>query len=145
MAGEFGYMLVQDFDNDIYYRKQIISRKIGLQGFLTDVSEKIGQEVSGEDVFDYKIENKKEELELEVERFYKILAMAVFNLTYIFNPEKILIGGAISRRSDLLDKLKEKLFKMDGSLIGKIEIEQCKYYNDSGKIGALYHFIESNK
>ena len=145
MAGEFGYMLLQDFDYNVYYRKQIVSRKIGLQGFLNDVSEEIGIEVTGEDVFDLRIEDKKEQLKLQIERFYKILAMSIFNLTYIFNPEKILIGGAISQRIDLIGNLKEKLFKMNESLIGKIEIEQCKYYNDSGKRGALYHFIEKNK
>lgn len=141
MAGEFGYMLINGFDEDKYYKDQILSRIMGLKGFLHDVSLEVGESVTGQDVFDKKIFGKEEILEAHIERFYKNFAIAIFNLIYVFNPEKILIGGAISRRDDIIDKLKENISKIEERANTKVTIEQCKHYNDSGKIGALYHFL----
>lgn len=73
-----------------------------------------------------------------VDRMVKYLAIGIFNLTNILDPEIYVIGGGVSKAGDfLLEKLRalveeNKLFKT--LPLGKIEIAALE--NDAGIIGA---------
>ena len=47
-----------------------------------------------------------------IDEFYQALAMGLYNLTFTLNPEKILIGGAISHRSEIYTAIKQKFQKI---------------------------------
>lgn len=83
------------------------------------------------------------EVQDEIEKFIKRLAVGIYNLQYIIDPEKILIGGAISRREGLIDQINEKLkvMKPNEDCVD-IQVYPCQFGNDSNLIGALYHFLQ---
>ncbi|MGL5021039.1 MAG: ROK family protein, partial [Mycoplasmatales bacterium] len=67
----------------------------------------------------------------------------IYNLQYTFNPDIILIGGAISNRSDLINKIKENYKVFDEEFEGTIStlnIDTCHFKNDANLIGAVYNF-----
>ena len=52
--------------------------------------------LSGKDIF--KLAESGDNIAINViDDFYKNIAIGIYNLTFILNPEKIIIGGAISR------------------------------------------------
>jgi predicted NBD/HSP70 family sugar kinase len=74
--------------------------------------------------------------------FYHNLAKGVANLVYIFNPEKILIGGGVSTRSKFLEELQAHLrLVLSNRFIPTARIENTKLGNDSGMYGAYIHFM----
>lgn len=73
----------------------------------------------------------------------KQIAIQLYNLQCILDPEKICIGGGISKQSLLLDKIKEHLALVYEQIPFPIPhpiVETCAYYNDSNLIGALYNY-----
>ena len=77
----------------------------------------------------------------EFDKFVKYLAVGIFNLANIIDPEKILIGGAISESDELINRINEELAAMRGNYaIIDISVERCAFENDSNLIGALWHF-----
>lgn len=77
-----------------------------------------------------------------VNQFYKYLALGITNLAYIFNPEKIIIGGGISNRgSKFLDELNEEIAKVvDPHYFGSTKIEVAQLKNHGGMFGAYVVF-----
>ena len=79
-----------------------------------------------------------------IDTFYRNLAWGIFNLQHVYDPEMILLGGAISNRVDFVDKINEKLKE----LISKISIDvimpkvnTCTHKKDANIIGALAHHL----
>lgn len=74
-------------------------------------------------------------------------AIGIYNLQYAYDPEKIVIGGEISSRDDLLDAINQRLDKIfEYVTIAAIRpvVLTCQYHNDANMIGALYHFLSKN-
>ena len=156
MAGEFGYMLT----NSIFKAKDesistLSSTGSICEGLIKCYCEQKQQEigsVSGIDVYDL-AEQGDAIAEKVINEFYQNIAIGLYNLTFILNPEKILIGGAISTRSELFPALKQKFQEIINAhgVINKfsvddfVNIESTHFKNDSGVIGALYHFLQMNK
>jgi predicted NBD/HSP70 family sugar kinase len=80
-----------------------------------------------------------------IDNFYLYLAQGIFNIQYVFDPEKIIIGGGISSRDDLIDQINKKLDLIIDSLkIAKVRpvIESCQFKNDANLLGALFHYFQ---
>lgn len=77
-----------------------------------------------------------------VNEFYQQLATGITNLIYIFNPEKVVIGGGITARKEkFLNELKEAIQAIiEPRFFELTEIVLAKYKNTSGLIGAFIHF-----
>lgn len=79
-----------------------------------------------------------------LENVAKNLAIGIYNLQCIIDPEKILIGGGISQQPLLINKIQAELDAIYSSLPFEIPhaiVENCCFYNDSNLIGALYNFL----
>ncbi len=80
-----------------------------------------------------------------IERFYHHLAVGIYNLQYIYDPEVILIGGGISARPDLIDKIDEKLAmilrKVDIATV-KPKIAACHFRQNANLLGAVYGLLK---
>lgn len=80
----------------------------------------------------------------EVERFYNRLALGLFNLASCFNPEKILIGGAVSQREGLVSEIKNRVEKISEKaapfIMASTSIEPCLLGNDAALYGAKNHW-----
>ncbi|MDQ0154618.1 ROK family protein [Robertmurraya andreesenii] len=144
-AGEFGYMILEDFHNQPI--GETWSSLAATGGLIKQVAKRKNMDpeiLDGKKVFAMAEQDDKEVQE-EIEKFIKRLAVGIYNLQYIIDPEKILIGGAISNREGLIENINEKLKQMraDQHCL-EIQVEKCQFGNDSNLIGALYHFLQRN-
>ncbi|MBS4174469.1 ROK family protein [Bacillus sp. FJAT-49736] len=136
-GGEFGYMLLtdthtfSDLGTAVSMAKRVAKRKNLPEDAL-----------SGKDVFDL-AEQGDPIAQEEVDTFYHYLAQGIFNLQYSFDPEKIIIGGGVSSKEDLLPELMKHLEEIVKQVkiapfVPEISISQFK--NDANLIGAVYNF-----
>lgn len=151
MSGEVGFMITGGISNNIPFNCKWESIA-SVSALRKRVAMRLGKplkEVSGEFVFDL-AENGNIHAKNEVDRFFENLSFGIFNLTFILNPEKILIGGGISARPDLIDRIYEKLenlwslemaFDNNNNIKNLVALEPTKFNNESGKIGALFHYF----
>lgn len=156
MAGEFGYMLT----NNIFKVKNkststmsfSASIRAGLIDNYCDQQQIESHNLSGVDI--YQLAEQGDEIAQQViDDFYQSIAIGLYNLTFILNPQKILIGGAISTRSEIFSAITHKFQQIinETPIIKRflvedlITIESTYFKNDSGLIGALYHFLQMQK
>lgn len=145
-AGEFSYIFTNNPTYEGEY-SEIWGGQAGSKGLLIPVSsvKKIPlEELDGHKVFKMANDGDQEVLKILDEYCYR-LVIQLFNLQYIYDPEKIAIGGGISAQDLLLECIQKNAEKYEKSLKYNIvtpEIVRCKYRNDANLIGALYHFIE---
>lgn len=102
-------------------------------------------EIDGFKVFEL-LEQGDPEATQAFEEVCTALAGTIYNLECILNPEKVLIGGGISKQPLLVETIRKKADEMFDA-IGKYgmsmprpEIDVCRHFNDSNMIGALYNY-----
>ncbi len=73
-----------------------------------------------------------------VDRYLEYVAIGITDMVNIFQPNKLIIGGGISREGDyLLDPIKKYVEKNDyNRYLPKVQIEVATLFNDAGIIGA---------
>lgn len=97
-------------------------------------------EISGKDVFSG-WDNKEPVATRLVTTFYQDLCAGIYNLANVFDPECIFLGGGITEREDFLEEVKFHL-----AWFGKtIPVDTATFGNDSGMLGAAWHFLQSNQ
>jgi predicted NBD/HSP70 family sugar kinase len=104
--------------------------------------------VLAEDYTDRAAEAGDEDCILAIGHFYLALAQGIFNIQYVYDPEKIIIGGAISSREDLIVQIYKKLdLIMSLGIIAQVRpvIEPCLFKNDANLLGALFHYLQREK
>ena len=83
----------------------------------------------------------------EVDKYYYTMAVGIYNIQYTYDPEVIILGGAISEREDYVNQINKHMeyLMKNTSLEGTIvpSIKKCKYGNDANKLGALYNYFQS--
>ncbi|MFJ6412251.1 ROK family protein [Terribacillus saccharophilus] len=146
-GGEFGYMLL---NHNISNSDDVWSRLASTKALVKKVAalkQIDSNTLSGEQVFEL-AESGDVEVAKIVEDFYHLLAVGIYNLQYIYDPEVILIGGGISQREDLIEKITQKLDliieKIDLAKI-KPSIARCKFAQDANLLGAVYGYLKSNE
>ena len=147
-GGEFGYMIMNDGNGLSGKRdlQSIWSLTSSTRALVTKVeTEKSlpAGTLTGEEVFQL-AELKDVAAQESLTQFYKNLAIGVYNLQYTLDPEKVLIGGGISKRKEVIDGINAELalLKDDTSTLS-IEVEACQFDNDANLIGALFHYLKS--
>lgn len=143
-GGEFGYMIMRYSPHEQKYYTW------SDDGSTVAVTKRIAKElgvdyhtIDGKEVFDHADQNPV--YQKYVDKFYQTLAMGIYNLQYAYDPSMIIIGGAISARKELLDKVNEQLDAIFAQLThAKVRpnIKVCEFGNDANMIGAVYHFMQ---
>lgn len=145
-GGEFGYMLLSTElkeDNDVWSR---VASTVSLVEKVTKDKGIDKDSLSGEKIFKM-AESGDQACIRAIEEFYRILAVGIYNLQYVYDPEVILIGGGISAREDLIDKIDEKLDRILKSIpSGKIrpKIAVCKFRQNANLLGAVYGLMKED-
>lgn len=146
-AGEFGFALSRTRD-DGDTRHTSLSLTASTQGGLIRAYKKLtGIEINGEEIFDRYQKGEKEATKVFID-FYENLSVGIFNLIYSLDPEKVLIGGAISENKIVMEELQKHVVDIknahrDMKNLEVAKIEPCKFNNDSGIIGALYNYLSN--
>ncbi|WP_024653222.1 ROK family protein [Borrelia persica] len=155
MSGEIGFMITRGLGNNIPFncRWESLASVAALRKRIANRLEMEFDDVSGEYVFEL-ADNGNIHAKNEIDYFFETLSFGIFNLIFVLNPEKILIGGGISSRPDLISRIYDKLENLwslelariyDNDIRKLVKLETTKFNNDSGKIGALYHYFIINK
>ncbi|MEH7119190.1 ROK family protein [Neobacillus vireti] len=142
-GGEFGYMIMgAPFQGDPL--QATWSHVASTNALVVEVEERksLGEGMlNGEEVFRLAEEGDPIAQECLAE-LYKRLAIGIYNLKYALDPQKILIGGGISKRQEVIAGINRELKGLINEISTlSIEVEACQFGNDANLIGALFHFL----
>ena len=106
--------------------------------------------MNGRQFFDAANAGEPEALEV-LERFCKMVAVQIYNLTVLLDVEKVAIGGGISKQPLLLDDLRRVYAGLFASrrespyMIGlpRCEIVPCHFSSEAYQVGALYTYLQA--
>lgn len=141
-SGEFGMMLLNSQNGKIESWSYLAST-INLVKRCEKILGENHSDLKGEDIFDL-AEQGNELIKEEVDKFYNNLAIGIYNLQFIYDPEVIIIGGGISKREDLIVNINAALnilYKKTCAGKNLIQLKSCKFTGDANLIGALYNFL----
>ncbi|MGL5577288.1 MAG: ROK family protein [Sarcina sp.] len=140
-GGEFGYMLMEERDGRFYNFSEYAST----MSFVRKVRAHYNDDSwDGVKVFE-EAEKGNEVCISAIDTFYKNLAIGIFNLQYVYDPEMILLGGAISEREDFVERINEKLDEILKIVeIAKVKpnVVTCTHKKDANLVGALANFLK---
>lgn len=138
-AGEFGIMY---FESEKGVPGTWGSVSIG--HLTSRVSKKLNRDINGVELFN--LVNKNEIISNEVKNWYSDLAKGILSIQYVYDPEKIIIGGGVSADQNIINNIQASVTnlvdKIDSATIYP-EIKSCKFNNNSNLIGALYNFLQN--
>ena len=151
-SGEFGYMIVDNIDGE--GKIETMSQVASTAALVREVAKSKGidsEELSGFELFKM-MNNGDTEVISIYKKWMKKLAIGIYNLGFSIDPEKVLVGGGISSAPNFINDLKEALYQLMketgcdipdimSSIDKRWIIDTCKYFNNSGKIGAIYNLI----
>ncbi|MEG0276168.1 MAG: ROK family protein [Coprobacillus sp.] len=145
-AGEFSFMYTNaDQHND---HRQVWSIRNGISGLLKRVQDELKTEekFDGKQIFEMANQGNEDVLRA-LDLFTKDLAVQIYNIQSIFDPEKVAIGGGISAQPILFECLEKNLEKIVNQFDFPIKhpfVVPCHYRNDANLIGALYQHIQTD-
>ncbi|MCM3766086.1 ROK family protein [Neobacillus niacini] len=144
-GGEIGYMIL---NGEVQGNYDVWSRLASTKALVKNVAKakRIDSDsLSGEQIFQL-AEAGDVDCLAAVEKFYHLLAVGIYNLQYIYDPEVIVIGGGISARDDLVTNVNQKLDEiLEAISLAKIKpkIAACQFRQNANILGAVYGFIQS--
>lgn len=146
IAGEFSFI----FTNNAAFESKFSHKwagEAGVEGLCIPVAKVKNlpiEEIDGIKVFEYANRGDEEVLNILDNYCYR-LVLQLYNLQYIYDPEKIAIGGGISKQEILIKYIKENIEKhynnLEPNIMVKPDVVTCQFYNDSNLIGALYNYL----
>ena len=139
-GGEVGFMLMEEKDGRYCNWSEVAStmsfvRKI--RSYYQDDS------WTGERIFEA-AQAGDEKCQEVIDTFYKNLAKGIFNLQHIYDPEIILLGGAISNREDFIPSIEAKLKDIQKTISFTTlmpHIDTCTHKKDANLVGALANYL----
>lgn len=140
-AGEFSYLSTDWSKNDGFDEKWAIENSAFK--LINGIEKAVGEEnLDGPKAFDYC--NRGDTRALSVlKSFTDIIAMGCYNLQATIDPDKIAIGGGISKQPILFEYIQKSLDEIYTKMpmdIPQAKIVPCQYFNDSNLIGALAYY-----
>lgn len=138
-GGEFGYTLVDD--------KNILSNLATSVGVAKRYNESSQPKTnySGKEVFDL-ADQGDVRAQKEVQTMYYSLAKGIYNLQYSFDPELIVLGGAVSNNPHLIPEVNKEIEKIRKTVkIASIEpkLVACQYTDEANLRGAYVDFYQT--
>ena len=113
----------------------------GINGLLQCVQKHLGvkEKFCGEEIFELANQGNTQVLNA-LDEYCMKLAVQLYNIQTIFDPEKIAIGGGISAQPILIEKINEQYQKLFVEFlpVRPVPIIACMFQNDANLIGAYY-------
>lgn len=147
-AGELSFLITGDDLSDDQSYMANLGGTIGLRKKAAEAMGVDPEVLDGRMIFERA--NKGDEAVIAaIDEFTRPLARLIYNIQVFYDPEKIAIGGGISRQPLLIELIRKNLDNIYENMIfpviigQKAEVVCCKYLSDSNLIGALRHFLTS--
>lgn len=118
-------------------------RYASMTALIKRVEEELNiKNINGKEIFD-RIPND-DAIQNIVDSWIEDIADGLASLVHIFNPEMILIGGAVSEQKELfIDKVRDKVkLKVMPNFARNLQIEGAQLKNNAGVVGALYNYLK---
>lgn len=113
----------------------------GIAGLLGLVQKYLetDEKYSGEEIFEMANAGNGKVL-AALDEFCFYIALQLYNIQAIFDPEKFAIGGGISAQPLLIEKINEQYKKLFLPMfpLRPVEVVACEFRNDANLIGAYY-------
>ena len=139
-AGEVSYIITRD--NELPEKPNVFGNRCSVLK-LCEAFAKIknldADKVDGYMVFDA-INNNDEDALKALDEYTYGIAVEIFNLQTILDPERFAIGGGISAQNSFIDSIRnnlEKLYEVCPYSVPHAEVVRCEFDNDANLIGAL--------
>lgn len=145
MAGEFSYLLTDAYDTAD--SAKTFAGSCGVPALLRMAEERKGMSqgrLDGEQVFALAEAGDGDMLGC-IREYARRLAVQILNMHFVFDPERIAVGGGISRQPLLLTCIREALKELTRVYPHEVplpEVVSCAFYNDANLIGALYAYLQ---
>lgn len=123
--------------------KGCYERYASMSSLIKRVKEELNiKEINGKEIFEQISTNDK--IKEIVDDWIEDVACGIVSLIHTFNPEIVLVGGAVSEQKELfIDKLKNLVMKKGmKNFVKDLKIEPAKLKNDAGLVGALYYHLK---
>lgn len=136
-GGEFGYMLVENG----HTLSELVSPVHAAKRYSK--VKNLMKEINGQELFELAVEGDLT-AKKEVEQIYRGLAIGIYNVCLVVDPEIVCLGGGISARNDLLEPVQkhlDDLQKIHHSEDQKINVKICQFQNDANLIGAVANYM----
>lgn len=146
-VGEFGFMLMDSNIKDLKNVEESVSMsgRCSTYALVGQVAKKIGvdrEKLDGKTIFKMIEEGNQDVIDV-YENWVKVLSVGIANLGFAFDPDKILIGGGVSSVDKVINDVRKHVASIN-IYSARWEIDNCAYFNNSGKIGAVYNYIVEN-
>lgn len=137
-GGEFGFMLTPASTEGFKTMHQNASTSSLIHNYRVYKGIEEDLLIDGEEIF---IDaNEDIYVKKTIDNWFRNISYGIYNLAVTLNPQKILIGGGISAREEILEEIIQKLEQIPFWNVFNVPVEVCKHRNDAGLLGALYHF-----
>ncbi len=142
-AGEFSAIFTKDISK--YGEDAVFGRQVSIPYFVERCSKKLGKKLEGPELFAM-LEKGCPDLQEDFHKYLSNFALQLFNLQIAFDPEKIVIGGGISKNKFFVKNLEQYV----ESFYKKIPLQVvhslgvCKFGNSANLLGAVRHYLGLN-
>lgn len=111
------------------------------------ILDKPPEDVTGEMIFDLVDAGDKKIFDA-LNKFAYGVAVKIFNLQLLFDPERFALGGGISAQQSFIDAIQKNLDEICAKSLDYLprpQIVACKYHNDANLLGALYCYLANHQ
>lgn len=140
-TGEFG-MMVTDYSQHGF---ATIHDFASTRALCDEYARQMGYPIGTVEGYQVMAEMDNPKVKKIVENWSMRVAICLFNLIVTLDPQRILIGGGISKNKDILPLIKDALNHVSNYRDFATDIESCKFYNDAGLYGAYWAFRDANE
>ena len=137
-AMEVGYMVMQDSTFEtLGSAKTLVEKVANLKG------KNIEEDWDGKRIFNL-AKNGDEICIKAIDEMCDVLAKGIANISYILNPDTVILGGGIMAQGDYLyEKIDKKLKEyLEKPLYEEISLRFASNQNAAGMLGAFYNFLD---
>lgn len=137
-AGEFGYAIFNQGEAGC----QTYSELAATEALSRAIRKAKGDEaLTGKDAFEL-AQGGDEAAQRLVREFYAQNAIGIYNLQYIYDPDAMVLGGAVTRQDDFAERLGEALdavMEQTGNRYITPRLELCQFGPEANLVGAYVH------
>lgn len=142
-GGEFGYQIM---NNETLETLSDLGSPVAMAKRYSRIKAD-DRKYTSKEIFDL-AEAGDELAQEQIDQFYNALSIGIYNVLISLDPDRVLIGGGISTREDLLANIEERvqeLLLQKGAKELKASIMPCKFLSQANLIGAVYQFLTEQK
>ncbi len=132
-AGEFGATLLQDYEVSPF-----VGAEAGCRGLLTKVNRISGDRYSLIEEF-YNLDDP--EIQAVIRKNNRHISTMIGNIIAVLGPERVLIGGPITKEAGYLEEQIENLNQIEPEYLEFCDIMRCKHTDKGALIGVASKLI----